>query len=89
MLGRYGMLECGQNFKGTHKLNCPDCHTYDNEVHRLNNCVRFRTTNQYDSDTKIDFDQIFSDNIENLREIIPRIFKVWNVRNANGTMVTL
>ena len=38
ILSRYGMLECGTNFKGTMSQTC---HTYkntDNEHHRLNEC---------------------------------------------------
>ena len=88
LLGRHGMLECGNNFKGTQSVKCTVCDMNDDEVHRLNYCAKFQTTNYHNSDTKIDFDQIFSDDIGTLRTIIPRISQVWNVRNANGTMIT-
>ena len=88
LLGRFGMLECGKNFKGTSNANCTSCNAYDDEKHRLNYCSKSRTTNNYDNDTKSDFDLVFSDKIETLRLIIPRISRVWNTRNANGTMIT-
>ena len=86
MLGRYSMLECGKNFKGTRSVNCEECKVLDDEKHRINDCIKFRTVNNFDSDTKVDFDLIFSRNVITLREIIPRIAEVWNIRNANGTM---
>ena len=63
------------------------CNAFNDEKHRLNYCSKFRTTNNYDNDTKSDFDLVFSDKIETLRLIIPRISRVWNTRNANGTMI--
>ena len=86
MLGRYSMLECGKNFKGSRSVNCGDCDLYDDEKHRINDCIKFRTVNNFDSDTKVDFNLIFSRDIVTLREIIPKIAEVWNIRNANGTM---
>ena len=31
ILGRFGMLECGKNFKGTISANCTVCDTFDDE----------------------------------------------------------
>ena len=76
------MHECGNNFKGLYSANCNGCNTIDDEEHRMNYCSRFRTANFYDSDRKIDFDKIYSSNIDTLREIIPNISQLWNVRNA-------
>ena len=80
------MLDCGKNFRGTRNVNCEECDAYDDEKHRINYCRKFRTFDNYESDTKVDFDLIYSDDIETLRVIIPKISEVWNTRNANGTM---
>ena len=82
------MLECGKNFNGTNSINCNICDTFDDEKHRMNFCSKFRTTNNYDSDTKFDFDLVFSVDIDTLRQIVPKISQIWNTRNANGTMIT-
>ena len=82
------MLECGNNFKGSYSANCNICDAKDDAKHRMNYCSKFRSTNNYDCLSKIEFDNIFSVNIETLRDIIPKISQIWNVRNANGTMVT-
>ena len=42
--------------------------------------------NNFDNDTKVDYDLVFSNDIETLQGILPSISKVWNVRNANGSM---
>ena len=85
---RFGMLECGKNFQGTLKAHCSECDLLDDENHRLNHCKRFRNINNYDSKDKVDFDLIHSDNIDDIRRVIPAIMKVWNVKTAHGSMNT-
>ena len=67
IIARYGMLECGRNYKGNKPEICTQCHVLDDENHRLNECIKFRDVNLYDSETKEDF---FANDIETLREII-------------------
>ena len=86
LTSRFGMLECGNNFKGSHHDICRECKIVDNESHRLNYCTKYRNINQCDCDVKIDFQLIYSNDIIVLREIVPEIAKTWNLRNANGTM---
>ena len=88
MIARYGMLECGQNFKGTLKENCDQCDTIDNEDHRLNHCIKLREMNFHDADDKVKFDDIYSNDAYVLKNVILAIEKVWNTRNAHGTMRT-
>ena len=88
MIARYGMLECGKNYKGTMSQNCIICNCIDDENHRLNDCPKWKDRNQHDSGNKIDFSQIFSNDIGTLHELIPHIQNVWNVKNAHGTMRT-
>ena len=52
----------------------------------LNYCIRFRETNLYDTDEKADFSEIFSTDIITIRDILPKIEGVWNMKNAHGTM---
>ena len=80
------MLECGQNFKGSLKETCQYCDELDNENHRLNFCVKFRDVNLYNSDDKVNFDDIFSNNIQVVRRVIKYIEKVWNVKTAHGSV---
>ena len=64
------------------------CNDIDDENHRLNNCIKWRKTNLYDESDKIDFNLIYSNNIDELRSIILKIEKIWNTGNAHGTMRT-
>ena len=89
MIARYAMLECGKNYKGTMSLMCSDCCSIDDEEHRLNNCPKYGNINYVNDDCAIRFDTIFSDKIDDLKLIIPRIANVWNVKSGQGSMSTL
>ena len=86
MTARFHMLECGTNFKGTLSEICRLCRTVDDENHRLNHCKTYRSTNLYDETRKVNFNDIYSSDVNILKQIIPYIDKVWNTRNANGSM---
>ena len=86
IIARFGMLECGRNYKGSIPETCAQCNQIDDENHRLNYCIRFRETNLYDTDEKVDFSEIFSTDINTVRNILPKIEGVWNIKNAHGTM---
>ena len=88
IIARYGMLECGTNFKGTMRESCSICNVLDDESHRLNFCKKYRTINFYECDEKVDFNEIYSTDQLILRKLLPKIEKVWNTRNANGSMNT-
>ena len=86
MIARFGMLECGKNFKGSQKETCAHCNEPDNENHRLNYCKRYKDINLFDSDFKVNFDDIHSEDIQIIKSVITHIEKVWNVRTAHGTV---
>ena len=86
MIARYGMLECGTNSKGSIRELCTTCNTIDDENHRLNFCPKFRTMNLLDSEESIDFPSIHSNDHDVLQRILPIIERVWNTKNAHGTM---
>ena len=53
VIARFGMLECGRNFKGSNSITCNESSTVDDEEHRLNYCKKFRAMNYYDYEQKI------------------------------------
>ena len=80
------MLECGKNFKGTMSEMCNLCRKIDDENHRLNDCPIYKNVNFFETQSRVDFADVFSTDINVLRPVIKRIEKVWNVQNAHGTM---
>ena len=81
------MLECGKNFKGSLKETCAHCNVLDDESHRLNYCEKLKEINLFDSNNgKVDFRDVFSSDVKVLRNIIPHIEKVWNVKTAHGNI---
>ena len=85
-MARYGMLECGKNFKGTLSEVCDKCGILDDENHRLNFFPKYKPNNNFDCSENTDFNLIYSESITKLRQVIPNIMKVWNIKNGNGTM---
>ena len=86
LVARFGMLECGRNFKGSNNLNCNECRVIDDEDHRLNSCPKYREINNLSHDTKIDFQLVYSRDVNIVKSIAHEISKVWNTHNANGSM---
>ena len=87
IIARYKMLECGVNFKSSRSITCLSCKKTDDEDHRLNHCVRYRAFNYHDHVEKVNFADVYSDDINVLKKMIEKIEKVWNTRNAHGTMI--
>ena len=81
------MLECGKNFKGSMKQMCAQCDKVDDENHRINHCPKWKESNLVESDKKIDFSLIYSNDIDVIRSIILPIERVWNTKTAHGTMM--
>ena len=86
IIARFGMLECGRNFKGTAMEICSACKEIDNENHRLNHCPKFKSVNNYDAAEKFNFDDVYSNDACTFKQAIEAIDKVWNTRSAHGTM---
>ena len=86
MIARYGMLQCGKNFGGTMNKTCETCNCIDDEEHRLNACPKWENNNCYLSDIKVPFTNVYSNDCNVLRDILPRIEKLWDTKNAHGTM---
>ena len=86
IISRFGMLECGINYKGTMNDRCMTCDKIDNEEHRLNSCKRYENINFLNNDNKIPFRSIYSEDPDMVQRIILHISKVWNTKTGNGSM---
>ena len=87
IIARYGMLECGKNFKGTLDVRCNVCDCIDNEEHRMNSCTKYSNVNHCNDPTTFGFDNIYSHDMDTgIKLTISRIEKVWNVKTGHGTM---
>ena len=88
VMARYGVLECGKNYKGTMRETCDVCICIDDENHRINSCTKWKHNNLYESAEKVDFNEVYSDELVNIRHVTDKIEKVWNTRTAYGSMHT-
>ena len=75
-MARYGMLECGVNYKGTRNEQCDVCQVIDNEDHRLNSCTKWSKFNLCDTNEKMSFDHVFSKDCNTLRNAVKMISTV-------------
>ena len=86
MIARFGMLECGQNFKGSASKICRSCNAVDDEEHRMNHCVKLENLNFVNYPQKTNFTDIYSNNPVIIKNVINCIEQVWNTRTAHGSM---
>ena len=68
-------------------VNCRTCKQLDDETHRINHCRKYKETNLHDSAQKINFSDVYSNDPLIIKNVLPYIEKVWNTRNAHGTML--
>ena len=87
-MARSGMLECAKNYKNKYKSTiCKECMMEDNEEHRINNCIRYRNTNNYDKyDEKFDYKLVYSVQPEELKIAARAILNVWDLTNGRNAM---
>ena len=86
LIARYGMLECGKNFGGTIGGTCGQCNTHDDETHRLNHCTKWREINYLDKDEKVDFELVYSRDVNTLKNVMKKLQPIWNTKNTPGNM---
>ena len=60
-----------------------------NQPHRLNHCKKWKETNMYDCDHKVNFVDIFSDGKEKYMSVVYAIMKNWNLKNGKNEMMSL
>ena len=81
------MLDCAANFSA--KFNgkdCKHCQTLDDENHRMNHCILYRMINLYDSDQKCNFEEIYSENHDDVKKVLKMILKMWDLEYGKNTM---
>ena len=87
IMGRYGMLNCKANFScGSKNKECNMCGVLDDENHRINNCIKYEETNLYKQGEKIDFSQIYSNNLANVIKVVEVILKLWDLGYGKNMM---
>ena len=62
------------------------CGVLDDENHRINNCIKYEETNLYKQGEKIDFSQIYSNNLENVIKVVEVILKLWDLGYGKNMM---
>ena len=65
---------------------CETCNCIDDEEHRLNTYPKWENNNCSLGDNKVPFINVYLNDYNVLRDILPHIEKLWDTKNANGTM---
>ena len=58
----------------------------DDENHRINQCVLYRSINLYDSSDKINYDWIYSNDLNEVLNVVKIILKMWDLGFGKNTM---
>ena len=58
----------------------------DDENHRINQCSLFRKFNLYDSKDKIQYDWIYSDDLNDVLKVVKIILKMWDLGCGKNEM---
>ena len=89
IMGRYGMLQCAANFSCGYKgKNCSECGVVDDEDHRINYCTLWKERNLSESDDKLDYSLIYSENLHESIKVVEVILNLWDLGNGKNSMRT-
>ena len=81
------MLQCAANFSnGYGGKNCRKCGVVDNEAHRINDCPEWGEINLVNSDEKVDFDLIHSENETESKKVVLHMLAMWDLGNNRNSM---
>ena len=87
IMGRFGMLECRANFSsGAGGKMCANCGIIDDENHRMNYCSLYKHVNLHDTDEKVDFCQIHSDDKQQAVKVIRNVLSMWDLEYGINAM---
>ena len=87
IMGQYGMLQCAANFSnGYGGKNCQSCSVEDNESHRMNHCPEWSNINLANSNENIDYESIYSENVEDSMKVVRKIIELWDLGNNRNCM---
>ena len=86
IMGRFGMLKCAKNFSAQHGTKeCKECGVTDDENHRINSCIKYRSVNLFDKTEKIDFNNIYANDDHNkVMNVIKTILSVWDLAHGKN-----
>ena len=88
-MGRYGMLQCASNFSmGYGGKMCGQCNMIDDEDHRINFCKIWRGTNLADCTEKVNFTDLYSENMLVSIPIAKKVIDLWDLGNGKNCMRT-
>lgn len=88
VMARYGMLACGKNYKNQYGgTQCRSCDKIDDENHRINECINFKEINWLNMNEKINFENIYLDDVNILKELAGNIRKLWTLSYGKNAMV--
>ena len=87
IMGMSGMLDCASNYHYKYKRKtCDTCGELDTESHRINYCKKFDQNNLYWSQLKFDFQNIYSDNRDDVDKAEFVIKQLWDLSNGKNQM---
>ena len=88
IMARFGMLDCASNFENKYGgKECPKCKVLDDVNHRLNFCETWKKINFHQSDIKVNFQLVYSENKSDLECVADDILKVWDLKNGKNCIV--
>lgn len=87
IMGRFHMLKCANNFStGFGSKLCAECNIIDSEDHRINACKRWSNINLCNSQTKLNFDDIYSEDTVKCLKVVETILSLWDLENGRNEM---
>ena len=83
------MLQCANNFSTKFgSKQCKQCNVIDDETHRMNDCPKWECINLLNSQDKVEFTDIYSDNYEMCHKVVKQIVSMWDLANGKNEMRT-
>ena len=89
IMAKFGMLDCASNFANKYGgKQCKICGVLDDEKHRINECVVYESTNLLRCDSKLDFDDIHSESVENMAKVVTCVLSIWDLERGKNEIST-
>ena len=87
IMGRYGMLQCSNNYSAKYQgKTCSECNVVDDESHRINQCNKLSQSNLCNSTSKIDYDDIYSEDENKCQNVVQVVMSMWDLENGKNVM---
>ena len=87
IMAKYGMLDCGKNFKMLYKTSqCDICDTLDDEQHRIFICPKWSGNTVLTPNNNCEFSDIVSQNLQRVKQVIKIVLEKWDLTNGKNIM---